>query len=215
MTRRRVGVIGSGTVGKTLAAGFAKHGYDVRIGSREPQKLAGWAKEAGVATGTVEEVAVFGEIVVLAVKGSAAEAALGLAGAANLDGKLILDTTNPIADAPPEGGVIRYFTTFEDSLLERLQRAFPRGRFVKAWNSVGAALMVDPQLPGGPPTMFIAGDDAAARSEAGAILEEFGWEVEDLGGAVAARAIEPLALPWCVPGFLRNDWMHAFKVLRP
>jgi predicted dinucleotide-binding enzyme len=212
---QRVGVIGSGTVGKTLAEGFAKHGYEVKIGSREPEKLAGWAKSAGVTTGTVAEVAAFGEILVLAVKGSGAEAALALAGAANLDGKLILDTTNPIADSPPEGGVIRYFTTLEDSLMERLQRAYPGGRFVKAWNSVGNALMIDPQLPGGPPTMFIAGDDEDARRRAAEILEEFGWEVEDFGGAAGARAIEPLAIPWCIPGFLRNDWVHAFKVLRP
>ena len=215
MAKSRVGVLGSGVVGKTLAAGFAKHGHEVTIGTREPAKLADWAAGAGVKAGTFAEAARFGAIVVLAVKGAAAEDALRLAGAPNLEGKLVLDTTNPIADAPPDGGVLRFFTTLDDSLMERLQRAHPAARFVKAWSSVGSALMVDPRLPGGPPTMFLCGDDAAARSEAAAILREFGWEVEDCGGAAAARAIEPLCILWCIPGFAKNDWAHAFKLLRP
>jgi len=215
MAKSRVGVLGSGVVGKTLAAGFAKHGHEVTIGTREPAKLADWAAGAGVKAGTFAEAARFGAIVVLAVKGAAAEDALRLAGAPNLEGKLVLDTTNPIADAPPDGGVLRFFTTLDDSLMERLQRAQPAARFVKAWSSVGSALMVDPRLPGGPPTMFLCGDDAAARSEAAAILREFGWEVEDCGGAAAARAIEPLCILWCIPGFAKNDWAHAFKLLRP
>ena len=215
MAKSRVGVLGSGVVGKTLAAGFAKHGHEVTIGTRAPAKLADWAAGAGVKAGTVAEAARFGAIVVLAVKGAAAEDALRLAGAPNLEGKLVLDTTNPIADAPPDGGVLRFFTTLDDSLMERLQRAQPAARFVKAWSSVGSALMVDPRLPGGPPTMFLCGDDAAARSETAAILREFGWEVEDCGGAAAARAIEPLCILWCIPGFAKNDWAHAFKLLRP
>jgi len=215
MRTRRVGVLGSGVVGKTLAAGFGRHGYATKIGTREPAKLAEWAAGAGVEVGTFAEAARFGEILVLAVKGLAAESALGLAGAGNLAGKLVLDTTNPIAEAPPEGGVLRFFTGLEDSLMERLQRAYPEARLVKAWSSVGNALMVDPKLPGGPPTMFICGDDAAARREAAAILAEMGWEIEDCGGAVAARAIEPLCILWCIPGFLAGDWARAFKVLRP
>ena len=215
MAKSRVGVLGSGVVGKTLAAGFAKHGHEVTIGTRAPAKLADWAAGAGVKAGTFAEAARFGAIVVLAVKGAVAEDALRLAGAPNLEGKLVLDTTNPIADAPPDGGVLRFFTTLDDSLMERLQRAQPAARFVKAWSSVGSALMVDPRLPGGPPTMFLCGDDAAARSEAAAILREFGWEVEDCGGAAAARAIEPLCILWCIPGFAKNDWAHAFKLLRP
>lgn len=215
MRTRRVGVLGSGVVGKTLAAGFGRHGYATKIGTREPAKLAEWAAGAGVEVGTFAEAARFGEILVLAVKGLAAESALGLAGAGNLAGKLVLDTTNPIAEAPPEGGVLRFFTGLEDSLMERLQRAYPEARLVKAWSSVGNALMVDPKLPGGPPTMFICGDDAAARREAAAILAEMGWESEDCGGAVAARAIEPLCILWCIPGFLAGDWARAFKVLRP
>ncbi len=215
MDKQRVGVLGSAVVGRTLAAGFARHGHPTRIGTRAPGKLASWAAEAGVEAGTLEEAARFGEVLVLAVKGSAAEAVLELAGAANLAGKTILDTTNPIAEAPPDGGVLRFFTSLEDSLMERLQRAQPTARFVKAWSSVGNALMVDPRLPGGPPSMFVCGDDPAAKREAAAILAEFGWETEDCGGAAGARAIEPLCILWCIPGFLANDWVHAYKVLRP
>ena len=215
MDKRKVGVLGSATVGQTLAAGFLKLGFETRIGTRNPAKLADWAQASGVRVVKLDEAARFADIVVLAVKGAVAEEVLQLAGPANLDGKLILDATNPIAEAPPESGVLKFFTTLDDSLMERLQRTHPKARFVKAWNSVGAALMVHPQLPGGRPSMFICGDDAAARAEAAQILSQFGWDAEDCGGAAAARAIEPLCMLWCIPGFLRNDWVHAFKVRRP
>jgi 8-hydroxy-5-deazaflavin:NADPH oxidoreductase len=150
---------------------------------------------------------------VLAVKGTAAVAVLRAAGAASLAGKTVIDATNPIADAPPVHGVLRYFTGPNESLLEQLQAEFPQARLVKAFNSVGAACMVNPQLPGGRPTMFIAGNDAQARSQVAGILAQFGWDVADMGQAEAARAIEPLAMLWCIPGLLRNDWVHAFKLL--
>jgi predicted dinucleotide-binding enzyme len=210
----KIGVIGSGQVGETLANGFAKHGSEVMRGSRDPSKLAEWKRSAGAKarTGTVEETARFGEIVVLAVKGKAAEEALSLCGSA-LDGKVVIDTTNPIADAPPTNGVISFFTGPNASLLERLQKRAPKARFVKAFSSVGAALMVNPKLPA-KPTMFICGNDSAAKEQVRAILDTFGWETEDAGAVEAARAIEPLCMLWCIPGFLRNDWAHAFKMLR-
>ncbi len=211
----KIGVIGSGAVGETLANGFAKHGHDVMRGSRDPSKLATWKAGAGdkAQTGTFEEAARFGDIVVLAVKGAGAEEAVRLCGA-GLDGKVVLDTTNPIAEgAPPKNGVLSYFTGPNESLLERLQKLAPRARFVKAFSSVGSTLMVNPKLPS-KPTMFICGNDDAAKAETRSILDVFGWETEDLGVAEAARAIEPLCILWCLPGFLRNDWMHAFKVLR-
>lgn len=211
---KRIGVLGSGDVAKILAAGFKKHGYDVKIGSRSPEKLADWAAENGVGTGTFADVAAHGEVVVLAVLGRAAEEALALAGAANLAGKLVVDTTNPIADEPPENGVIRYFTGPNDSLMERLQKAFPAARFVKAWNSVGNPFMVNPQFAGGPPTMFICGNDAGAKAELAPILEQFGWAHEDMGMVESARAIEPLCQLWCAPGFQRNQWTHAFHLLK-
>jgi predicted dinucleotide-binding enzyme len=212
----KVGIIGTGQVGDALAKGFLEHGHSVVRGTRDPTKLARWAKTAGDrgSVGTMEETARTAEIVVLAVKGSAAEEVVRRC-AADLSGKTVIDTTNPIADRPPENGVLRFFTTLDDSLMERLQRIAPRANFVKAFSCVGNALMVDPDLPGGRPTMFICGNDEHARLAVRRILDDFGWDVEDLGSAAAARAIEPLCILWCIPGFLHNDWVHALKVMRP
>ena len=210
----KIGIIGSGVVAQTLAAGFVRHGHAVTLGTRDPGKLAAFAaKTPGVRIASSAEAAAFGDVAVLAVKGSAALQAARDAGA-GLDGKPVLDTTNPIADAAPVDGVLPYFTGPNESLMERLQQAHPKARFVKAFNSVGAGRMVDPDFAGGPPTMFIAGDDAGAKSVAAQLLAEVGWDVADMGGAVAARAIEPLAMLWCIPGFRENSWMHAFKLLR-
>jgi predicted dinucleotide-binding enzyme len=211
---KKIGVIGSGQVGETLANGFLRHGYEVMRGSRDTSKLDAWRKSAGekARTGTFQETARFGDVVVLAVKGAFAEEAVSLCAGA-LDGKVVIDTTNPLGDGPPTNGVISFFTGPNDSLLERLQKRAPKGRFVKAFSSVGAPVMVNPKLEA-KPTMFICGNDGAAREQVRAILDEFGWETEDLGAAEAARAIEPLCMLWCIPGFLKNDWAHAFKMVR-
>jgi len=211
----KIGILGSGDVAKTLGGGFLKHGHGVTIGTRDPAKLSEWlAQHRGAKAGSFADAAAFGEVVVLAVKGAVADEVLRSAGAAALAGKPVIDTTNPIAEAPPVNGVLRYFTSLEDSLMERLQREFAGARFVKAFNSVGNGLMVDPKLAGGPPSMFICGNDEAAKRTVGTILEQFGWETVDLGMAEAARAIEPLCMLWCIPGFLRNEWTQAFKLLR-
>jgi hypothetical protein len=211
----KVGILGSGAVAQALAVGFVKHGHSVMLGTRSPAKLAGreWpAKEPSVLIGGVADAASFADLGVLAVKGTAALDVLRAAGA-SLDGKPVIDATNPIADAPPVNGVLRFFTSLDESLMERLQRAFPRVQLVKAFNSVGNARMVDPQFKGGKPTMFICGNDDAAKKTVTAILDQFGWETADMGKVEAARAIEPLCILWCIPGFLRNDWTHAFKLL--
>jgi predicted dinucleotide-binding enzyme len=150
---------------------------------------------------------------VLAVSGKVAEEAIRAAGESNLRGKVVIDATNPIADAPPVDGVIQYFTGPNDSLMERLQKTFPDIRFVKAFNSVGAARVINPEFSGGKPTMFYCGNDADAKAFVAKVLDQFGWERADMGTAVAARAIEPLAQLWCIPGFRQNTWTHAFKVL--
>jgi predicted dinucleotide-binding enzyme len=210
----KVGLLGSGDVAKTLGAGFLKHGHAVMLGTRDAQKLAGWrAGHAGAVVGSFAEAAAFGDVVVLAVKGDAALDVLRQAGRPGLAGKVVIDATNPIAAAPPVNGVLRFFTSLDDSLMERLQKAYPDVRFVKAFNSVGNARMVNPRYADGPPTMFICGNDAPAKQTVGGILEQFGWESLDLGGVEAARAIEPLCILWCIPGFLHNEWTHAFKVL--
>lgn len=210
----KIGIIGSGVVARALAEGFLNHGHEVMLGTRDTTKLAEWlAGRSGATSGSVAEAAKYGEAIVLAVKGTAALDALSLAGADALAGKAVMDTTNPIAPEPPVDGVLRYFTTLDESLMERLQAAHPSAKFVKVFNSVGNRQMVNPEYSGGPPTMFICGNDAGAKATVTGILDQFGWETLDLGAAAAARAIEPLCILWCIPGFLRNEWTHAFKVL--
>jgi predicted dinucleotide-binding enzyme len=213
---RRIGIIGSGIVGQTLANGFIRHGYEVLLATNtagKRQELE--SKTNGKAKiGTFADAAKFGEVVVLATKGAAAEAALKAAGVANLSGKTVIDTTNPIADAPPVNGVLRYFTSQDESLMERLQKIAPEARFVKSFSCIGNALMVNPDFNGVKPTMFICGNHEGAKSEVGTILDQFGFEVADMGTAEGARAIEPLCILWCIPGFLSNSWTHAFKLLR-
>ena len=209
----KFGVIGSGEVGQALAKGLRGIGHEVRIGSRDPRKLAAFSEETKIPSGTFAEVAKWGDALVLSVLGSAAEDVLEQAGLENLAGKLVIDTTNAITTAPPKDGVLECFTGLNDSLMERLQKAAPRARFVKAFNSAGSDLMVNPKFAAGKPTMFYCGDDPEARAEVGRILEQLGWEGADMGSAVAARAIEPLAVLWCIPGFRENRWTHAFKLL--
>jgi 8-hydroxy-5-deazaflavin:NADPH oxidoreductase len=211
----KIGIIGTGVVGQALADGLLKHGYEVMRGTREPGKLAEWQKGAGAKAhvGSQADAAKYGDLVVLAVKGTAAEEIVGQLGGA-LDGRVVVDTTNPIANAPPTNGVLAFFTGPNDSLMERLQKRAPKARFVKAFSCVGSALMIDPKLAS-KPSMFICGNDGAAKEVTRGLLDELGWETEDMGGVEAARAIEPLCQLWCIPGILRNDWGgRAFKLVR-
>ncbi len=211
---KKIGVIGSGPVGVTLANGFRRFGYEVMIGTRTPAKRAELqAKAPGVNAGTFEEAASYSEIAVLAVKGIAAESVVRSL-SARLNGKTVIDATNAIADTPPVHGVIQLFTSPAESLMERLQRIAPGGHFVKAFNSAGHAFMVKPDFGGIQPSMFICGNDEGAKAEVSKILETFGWEVVDMGMQESARAIEQLVVLWCIPGFLRNEWNHAYKLLR-
>jgi hypothetical protein len=214
--RVKIGILGSGVVGRVLGAGFIRHGFEVMLGTRGPEKLEEWKEEAGEKgrVGSFAEAASFGDVLVLAVKGTAGQETLTMAGEVNLRGKTIIDATNPISDSPPENGVLRFFTTLDRSLMEQLQDAHSEARFVKAFNSVGNALMVNPDFGDTRPTMFICGNDAEAKREAGSIVDLFGFDVEDMGGVQAARAIEPLCILWCIPGFLHNRWTHAFKLLK-
>ena len=212
----KVGVIGSGVVGQTLAAGFLKHGHEVAIGTRDPAKLKDWqAKNKGASVKSFAEAAAFGDVVVLAVAGDAALDALKQVGAAALKGKTVIDACNPIGGGPPVNGVLSFFTTYKESLMERLQKAYPEAHFVKAFNSVGNGQMINPHFPGGRPTMFICGNDKVAKTTVARILDQFGWDTEDMGAIEAARPIEALCMLWCIPGIGKNDWSpHAFKLLR-
>jgi len=212
----RVGVLGSGVVGENLAAGFLKHGYQVFVGTRDPkdESLTSWAaKTPGVKTGTFSEAAQFGELLVISVLARAVEDVIRLAGPQNFRGKTLIDTNNPISDAPPVDGVLEYFTEQNHSLGERIQQALPEAKVVKAFNSVGSTRMVNPHYEQGTPTMFLCGNDQAAKLQVSEIIRQFGWEPFDCGTIVAARALEPLCMLWCIPGFRSNSWTHAFKLL--
>lgn len=212
----KVGILGSGIVGQTLGTGFLKYGHQVKIGTGNSNKLNDWLKSAGsnASVGSFAEAASFGEIIVLAVKGTAALKVLEKAGSNYLAGKTIIDATNPIEEVPPVNGVLKFFTNQNSSLMEELQSKYPQANFVKAFSCVGNALMVNPDFGGQRPTMFIAGNEDDSKNVVKKILDTFGWEVEDMGKAEAARAIEPLCILWCIPGFLENRWMHAFKLLK-
>lgn len=211
---KKVGIFGSGPVAKTLGNGFLKYGYEVMLGSREPSKLNDWKSKASgnASIGTFDEVASFGELLVLAVKGSAAKEVVKTY-KEKLKDKTIIDTTNPIADTAPENGVLLFFTTLNRSLLEELQEHCPKSNFVKAFSCIGSPHMVNPSFDQ-KPSMFICGNNDNAKQEVGEIIRKFGHDTEDMGKAEAARAIEPLSMLWCIPGFLSNEWNHAFRLMK-
>jgi len=213
---KRVGVLGSGVVGRTLAEGFLKHGYEVMLGTRDPARgeVPVWlAANPGAKAGTFRETAVFGEIVVLAVMGRVVDEVLDQAGPDHLTGKILIDATNPLADDKPVNGILTFATGPNESLGEKVQGLLPNAHVVKAFNSVGSDLMINPKFEQGTPTMFLCGNNPEAKQVVSDICVQFGWEPFDCGDIAASRAIEPLCILWCLPGFLRNDWHHAFKML--
>lgn len=212
---KKIGIIGSGVVAQTLGTGFLKHGYQVMLGTRDKSKLTEWQKDAGAnaLTGSFADTGKFGEIIVLAVKGAVAKKTLELIGHDNLKNKTVIDATNPIADAAPVNGVLKFFTNLDKSLMEELQETVPGANFVKAFNSVGNAFMVNPSFES-KPTMFICGNNENAKKEVSKIIDQFGWETADFGKVESARAIEPLCMLWCITGLTNNEWNHAFKLLK-
>jgi len=213
----KTGIIGSGIVGRVLASAFLKEGHEVMLGTRDTGKddVVKW-KEAnpGGLIGTFEEAASFGELLVLATGGSVTVDAINLAGLKNFEGKTVIDATNPIAAAPPVNGVLQFFTNQNESLMGKIQAFLPSAKLVKAFNSVGNAFMYKPDFNGIKPTMFICGNDEEAKKTVTAILDSFGWETEDMGKVEAAGSIESLCILWCIPGFIKNQWTHAFKLLK-
>jgi predicted dinucleotide-binding enzyme len=212
----RIGIIGSGQVAQALGQGFLETGHEVKLGSRSPEKLAAFLEEASgdASAGSFAEAAEFGELVVLATLWSGTEQALDLAGgAAALAGKVVIDVTNPLAfrdDGPP--GLALGHT---DSGGEQVQRWLPDAHVVKAFNIVGNSQFFRPELPGGPPTMFICGNDERARQTVARICESFGWpDVIDIGGIEGARLLEPVCILWVLYGVGAGSWAHAFKLLR-
>ena len=211
----RIGILGSGDVGRALGKGFADLGHEVMLGTRDPNqdKVKTWVAQAGpgARAGTFAEAAAFGEIAVLATLWTGTESALRLAGMEALRGKVVLDATNPLdfSSAPPQLLIGR-----TDSAGEQVQRWLPGSHVVKAFNMVGNAHMVKPSFPGGPPDMFLCGNDAAAKARTTGLLEELGWSVIDLGGIEASRYLEPMAMVWILHAIRSQSGNHAFKMLR-
>jgi hypothetical protein len=208
----KVGILGSGDVGKALGTGFAGLGHEVKIGSRDPGKLQDWVGKSGpkASVGTFAEAAAFGEILVLATLWSGTEHAIQLAEPKNFAGKVVIDTTNPLGfDGGPH-----LVLGHTDSAGEQVQRWLPVARVVKAFNTVGHAHMVHPDFPGGPPDMFICGNDDEAKKTVAGILKDFGWPAIDIGGIEGARLLEPLCILWVGYGIRTGTWNHAFKLLR-
>ena len=214
----RIGVIGTGIVGTTLASGLVSRGHEVMIGTRDPaaEKVVAWKQSAGPAgsVGSQSEAAEFAEAAVLATGWTGTEQALALAGADRLAGKVVIDVTNPLdfSHGAPPGLALGH----TDSGGEQVQRWLPDARVVKALNIVGAPHMVDPSFPEGMPDMFICGNDGAAKAEVTTILESFGWRdhIVDIGGIEGARLLEPLCILWVIYGMRTGGWNHAFKMVR-
>jgi 8-hydroxy-5-deazaflavin:NADPH oxidoreductase len=212
----KVGILGTGDVGQALGKAFIAIGREVKMGSREAgnEKASAWAKQMGAkaSVGTFAEAASFGKIVVLATLGVANESVLTSAGRENLRGKVLIDTTNPLdftAGMPPKlalGG--------NDSGGEQVQRLVPDARVVKAFNTVGNAHMYKPQFQGGPPDMFICGNNEDAKKRVTELLTDFGWATVDLGTIECSRYLEAMCIVWVAYGARTGTWNHAFKLLR-
>ena len=214
----KIGILGSGIVGRVLGSAFIAEGNEVMLGTRDVQKaeVVKWLRENPAAkAGSFEETAAFGELIVLAASGDIIADVINAAYTQNFNGKVVIDVTNPIDHTkPPVNGVLPYFTKTDESLMEQLQKLLPDAKLVKAFNCVGNGFMYKPDFGGQKPTMFICGNDEAAKTTVTGILDSFGWETEDMGKVEAARAIEPLCILWCIPGILHNQWTHAFKLLK-
>jgi hypothetical protein len=211
----RVAILGTGDVGKALGRGFLSRGHEVRMGSRDAknEKALAWAKQAGAkaSVGTFEDAAKFGELAVLATNWMGTENALRLAVATNLAGKPVMDATNPLDFST---GKPRLAVSGNDSAGERVQKWLPGAQVVKVYNTVANALMVDPKLPGGPPDMFLAGNDEGAKKKVEEIVRDFGWNPIDLGGIEQSRLLEPLAMVYITYAIKTGNWSIAWKLLR-
>jgi predicted dinucleotide-binding enzyme len=214
--RMRIAILGTGVVGNALGQGFITLGHEVKMGSRDAknEKASAWAKSMGekASAGTFADAASFGEIILLATLGTANESALTAAGAANLRGKILIDTTNPLGHT--SGGPPTLAVSGNDSGGERVQRHVPEALVVKAFNTVGAPHMFRPSFPGGPPDMFICGNSADAKKKVASLLGDFGWGVVDIGGIEGSRYLEAMCITWVLAGIHGGNWNIAFKLLR-
>ncbi len=210
----KLGIIGSGGVAQTLGGAFASKGHEVMLGTRDAAKLEEWRAKVGdnASVGSFSDAAKFGDVVILSVLGEAVVQVIELAGKENFDGKTLIDLTNPLDFS--EGVPPKFTGTVGNSLGEQIQRALPNAKVVKAFNAIGASVMIDPKFGSDTATHFIAGNDEAAKAEATNLIREFGWDVEDLGTIDQSFFLEAFASMWINYGFKYNNWNHAFKFLK-
>ena len=213
----KIGILGSGSVGKSLGKGFASNGHDVKLGSRTPgkQEIQDWLKttKGKVSAGTFAEAATHGKIIILCPLGEATEEVIKLAGKENFGSKLVIDATNPLdfSKGMPPG----LFVGTTDSLGERVQRILPNAKVVKCLNTVNNQTMINPKMNEGLPDLFICGNDEAAKRQVAALLKEFGWgEPIDIGGIDGSRWLEAYTALWVRLANKLGSWTIAAKILR-
>ena len=214
MEPSRIGILGSGDVGRALGRGFARHGWDVKLGTRSPDERRAQLEsdDGAVSVGTFADAATDGDVVVLAVNGNAAVEVVEMAGAANFAGKLVLDATNPLNFS---SGDVHLSLGGTDSLGELIQDTLPDASVVKCFNTVSNAQMVDPEFEAETPPMFVCGDDDDAKARTEEILVELGWPgVMDVGDITAARYLEALVPLWVRVGSKLGTRGHAFTVVQ-
>jgi predicted dinucleotide-binding enzyme len=215
----KVGVLGTGIVGRTVGTKLARLGHQVKMGSRTTDNPAAteWAagEDENANNGTFADAAEFGDMVINATAGGVSIQALETAGRANLDGKVLVDVANPLdfsKGMPPTLSVSN-----DDSLAEQIQRTFPDTRVVKALNTMTAQVMVEPSAVAGSHNVFIAGNDQEAKAAVVALLEEFGWQAEDildLGDLTAARGLEMVLPLWVRLMMVQGSAAFNFKIVR-
>lgn len=210
----KLGFIGAGNVAKKLADAFLEKGYEIKLGSRTPEKLADWLANAdeNASTGNFSEAALFADVVFFCVGGEVINEAIELTGAENLQGKTLIDVTNPMDFS--EGVPPKFTVGFGNSLGEQIQRKLPDANVVKAFSSIGLEVMPDPHYGDKTATMLIAGNDEKAKSEATNLAKEFGWDVEDMGSIDQAFLLEAFANLWVNYGLKNSTRTHAFKLLK-
>ena len=210
----KIGFLGSGGVAQTLGSAYLEKGHEVKLGTRSPEKLDEWLAGAGESAlvGSFADAAAFGDVVFICTKGDGALDSVKLAGVENFKGKTVIDVTNPLDFS---GGVPPKLTsTLGNSLGEEIQKSLPDAHVVKAFNTIGAHIMVDPFFDGQPATLFIAGNDESAKAEVTKLAKEFGWDVEDAGGIGESFYLEAFAMLWINYGFKNNHWNHAFRFMK-